>query len=88
VTQHAPRRRLCLSVAKLITPLPPSSPQGARFNNAVLSGTSFVNADVEDADFTDAYLGEFDQKTLCRNPTLKGENPVTGAPTKLSAGCK
>jgi uncharacterized protein YjbI with pentapeptide repeats len=62
--------------------------QGAIFANAVLSGTSFENADVKDVDFTDAYLGEFDLKSLCRNPSLAGTNPTTGAPTKESAGCK
>ena len=64
-----------------------SSLRGTIFNNAVLSGTSFEGADVEGADFTEAYLGSFDIKTLCKNPTLKGENPTTGADTKLSVGC-
>ena len=62
--------------------------QGAVFANAVLSGTSFTNADLTDVDFTDSYLGEFDLRALCRNPSLQGTNPVTGAPTKESAGCK
>jgi len=26
-------------------------------------------------------------KNLCKNPTLKGENPITKADTRLSAGC-
>lgn len=30
---------------------------------------------------------DFDIRKLCKNPTLTGENPVTGADTKLSAGC-
>jgi uncharacterized protein YjbI with pentapeptide repeats len=30
---------------------------------------------------------DFDIRKLCKNPTLNGENPVTGADTKLSAGC-
>merc|ERR1712100_887780 len=64
-----------------------SSFRGTLFNNAVLSGTSFDEADVTDADFTDAYLGQFDQRKLCKNPTLKGENPTTGAETRISAGC-
>ena len=64
-----------------------SSLRGTIFNNAVLTGTSFENADVEGADFTEAYLGNFDIKNLCRNPTLKGENPSTGADTKASVGC-
>mmetsp|Transcript_12844 Transcript_12844/g.19484 ORF Transcript_12844/g.19484 Transcript_12844/m.19484 type:complete len:242 (-) Transcript_12844:125-850(-) len=61
--------------------------RGTIFTNAVLTGTSFEGADVENADFTDAYLGDFDIKNLCKNPTLKGENPVTGADTLLSVGC-
>ena len=61
--------------------------RGALFNNAVLSGSSFEEADLTDADFTDAYLGQFDQKRLCKNPKLTGENPKTGAETRISAGC-
>jgi len=64
-----------------------SSLKGAIFGNAVLTGTSFIGADVENADFTDSYIGEYDNRKLCKNPTLTGENPVTGADTKLSAGC-
>lgn len=37
---------------------------------------------------TQAYMGDFDQKNLCKNPTLKGTNPVTNADTRLSAGCR
>lgn len=65
-----------------------SSLNGAVFVNAVLTGTSFEGANVENADFTDAYLGDFDIRSLCRNPTLKGENPATGADTRMSVGCK
>ena len=61
--------------------------RGAIFNNAVLSGSTFEDAVLTDADFTDAYLGQFDQKRLCKNPKLTGENPTTGAPTRASAGC-
>mmetsp|Transcript_25343 Transcript_25343/g.29347 ORF Transcript_25343/g.29347 Transcript_25343/m.29347 type:complete len:240 (+) Transcript_25343:160-879(+) len=64
-----------------------SSLKGVIFQNTVLTGTSFVGADVENADFTDSYIGDFDIRNLCKNPTLKGENPVTGADTRLSAGC-
>lgn len=52
-----------------------------------LSGNSFEGADVENADFTEAALGNFDLKNLCKNPTLKGENAITGADTKMSVGC-
>jgi uncharacterized protein YjbI with pentapeptide repeats len=65
-----------------------SSLKGAIFTNAVLTGTSFENANIENADFTDAYLGDFDIRGLCKNPTLKGANPTTGADSRLSAGCK
>ena len=65
-----------------------SSLKGTIFNNAVLTGTSFDGADVENADFTDAYIGDFDIRNLCKNPTLKGENPTTGVDTKISAGCR
>jgi hypothetical protein len=61
--------------------------RGTIFTNAVLSSSSFENADLTDADFTEAYIGMFDQRKLCKNPTLKGENPVTGIPTRASAGC-
>jgi uncharacterized protein YjbI with pentapeptide repeats len=64
-----------------------SSLRGTIFTNAVLTGTSFDGADLEGADFTDSYIGGFDIKNICRNPTLKGENPVTGADTRESVGC-
>ncbi|KAL7453364.1 hypothetical protein ACHAWC_005044 [Mediolabrus comicus] len=64
-----------------------SSLKGTIFTNAVLTATSFDGADVENADFTDAYIGDFDIRNLCKNPTLKGENPTTGADTRLSANC-
>lgn len=62
--------------------------RGAIFNNAVLSASTFDDTDLTNADFTDAYLGQFDQKKICKNPKLTGENPVTGAPTRESAGCR
>jgi uncharacterized protein YjbI with pentapeptide repeats len=64
-----------------------SSLKGTIFANAVLTGTSFEGANVENADFTEAYIGSFDVRSLCKNPTLNGENPVTGADTRMSAGC-
>ena len=48
---------------------------------------SFTEANVENADFSEAALGNFDLKNLCKNPTLKGENPITGADTRFSVGC-
>jgi len=64
-----------------------SSLRGAIFKNAVLTGTSFEDADVENADFTEAAIGAFDLRNLCKNPTLKGENPTTGEDTRFSLGC-
>ncbi len=46
--------------------------------NTVLSGSTFAEADLTDTDFSDAYMGDFDQRNICKNPTLKGKNPVTG----------
>lgn len=65
-----------------------SSLRGTIFNNAVLTGTSFDDADLENSDFTEAAIGIYDVRNLCKNPTLKGENPVTGADTRLSVGCQ
>ncbi|KAJ8605883.1 hypothetical protein CTAYLR_000584 [Chrysophaeum taylorii] len=64
-----------------------SDMQGAVFANAVLTGTSFDGANLRNVDFTEALIGQFDLKNICKNPTLEGENPTTGAPTRDSAGC-
>jgi uncharacterized protein YjbI with pentapeptide repeats len=64
-----------------------SSLRGTIFKNAVLSATSFEGADLEGADFTDAAFGFSDIKNVCKNPTLKGENPTTGQDTRESVGC-
>jgi uncharacterized protein YjbI with pentapeptide repeats len=58
------------------------------FTNAVLSGTTFDKSNLKDTDFTDAYLGPFDLRNLCANPSLNGKNPVTGVDTFESAGCE
>lgn len=60
----------------------------AIFSNAVLSDSTFDNAVLENVDFTDVYVGDFAQRSMCRNPTTKGTNPVTGAPTRESLGCR
>jgi len=65
-----------------------SSFKGAVLANTVLSGSDFTGADLTDSDFTDAYMGDFDNRNLCKNPTLTGENPKTGADTRMSAACK
>ncbi|CAK0901783.1 unnamed protein product [Prorocentrum cordatum] len=61
--------------------------QGASFQNAVITGSNFEGADLTNADFTDAYIAMYDVKPLCKNPTMKGTNPKTGADTYESAGC-
>uniref|UniRef100_A0A7S0EIA2 Thylakoid lumenal 17.4 kDa protein, chloroplastic n=1 Tax=Hanusia phi TaxID=3032 RepID=A0A7S0EIA2_9CRYP len=65
-----------------------SSFKGAIFANAVLSGSEFEGSDLTDADFSDTYMGDFDNKKICKNPTLQGTNPVTGADTRASASCR
>mmetsp|Transcript_48411 Transcript_48411/g.67265 ORF Transcript_48411/g.67265 Transcript_48411/m.67265 type:complete len:248 (-) Transcript_48411:66-809(-) len=59
----------------------------AIFKNALLTSSDFDGVNVENADFTDAFLDIQSVKILCKNPTMKGINPVTGADTYLSAGC-
>ena len=52
---------------------------------------SFAGADLTGADFTEAYLGDFDLKKLCKNPMLKGEiasGENAGVPSRTSAGCQ
>jgi len=64
-----------------------SNLKGAIFKNTILTGSTFEGADLRDADFTDAAIAAFDIKVLCKNPTMKGTNPVTGEDTYDSAGC-
>lgn len=61
--------------------------KGAIFRNTILSGTNLENVNVENADFTDAFVDQIFFKPLCKNPTLKGKNPVTGVDTIESSGC-
>jgi uncharacterized protein YjbI with pentapeptide repeats len=62
---------------------------GSVFKNAVLSDSIFNDGTViRDADFTDVYIGEYGLRRLCKNPHLEGENPMTGAPTRASLGCR
>ena len=49
--------------------------KGAKFSNAVLSSTSFDGADLTDTDFTEAYVGQYDQKKLC-NRHVDRHQPV------------
>ena len=48
----------------------------------MLTGTSFTNANLEGADFSEAFIGDFELRNICKNPTLSGENAKTGAPTR------
>ena len=64
-----------------------SSLRNAIFKNAVLTGTTFEDADVEGADFTEVAIGDFDLRSLCKNPTVKGQNAVTGEETRITLGC-
>jgi len=43
---------------------------------------------LEGADFSEAFIGDFELRNICKNPTLSGENAKTGAPTRASAGCR
>ena len=65
-----------------------SDMKGAVFANAVLSDSTFEDADLEGTDFSEVYIGDFAQRKICKNPTLKGENPVTGADSRASLGCR
>lgn len=60
--------------------------RGTSFRNSVLTGSSFEDADLTGADFTDANVGQRDQKALCKNKRLTGKTP-SGEDTRESAGC-
>ncbi|CAM6127724.1 unnamed protein product [Calypogeia fissa] len=47
-----------------------SDMRGVQFINTVLSGSTFTDANLEDASFEDALIGYVDIKNLCTNPTL------------------
>ena len=63
---------------------------GADFTDAVLARTVLTLSDLKDAnvtnaDFTDALLDKLQQQGLCK--TAAGTNPTTGADTRKSLGC-
>jgi len=63
---------------------------GANFTDAVLARVVLTLADMKDAnvtnaDFTDALLDKLQQQGLCK--TASGVNPTTGADTRKSLGC-
>ena len=50
-----------------------ANPQGAVFKNTVLSGSTFDNAQLEDAVFEDTIIGYTDLQKLCTNTTVSAE---------------
>ncbi|CEL93857.1 unnamed protein product [Vitrella brassicaformis CCMP3155] len=62
--------------------------RNVNFAAAVLSGSTFEDANVENTDFSDVVIGDFEQRSLCKNPTLKGSHPKTGVDTRESLGCR
>ena len=59
--------------------------RNAVLTGIIASGSSFSNAQIEGADFTDALLDRDDQRRLCRE--ADGINPNTGVATFDSLGC-
>jgi len=51
------------------------------FTNAVITGVFWDNAILEGANFEDALIGSQDAKSLCANPTLKGDS-------RINVGCR
>ena len=59
--------------------------RNAVLTGIIASGSSFSNAQIEGADFTDALLDRDDQRRLCGE--ADGINPSTGVATFDSLGC-
>jgi uncharacterized protein YjbI with pentapeptide repeats len=47
--------------------------KGAIFKNTVLSGSTFIDAQLEDAVFEDTIIGYIDLQKLCTNTTISEE---------------
>ena len=54
---------------------------------APISAARFERAVIENSDWTDVVLRKDVQQFLCRKPSAKGTNPVTGADTRESLMC-
>jgi uncharacterized protein YjbI with pentapeptide repeats len=59
--------------------------RNAILTGIIASGSSFSQAQIEGADFSDALLDRDDQRLLCRE--ADGINPSTGIATFDSLGC-
>ena len=59
--------------------------EGAVLENGLFMQSSFQDALVTDADFTDAVLDKTQQTELCRR--AKGRNGITGRRTQSSLNC-
>jgi uncharacterized protein YjbI with pentapeptide repeats len=59
----------------------PCCAAGAKFVNAVITGSTFAGTNLADTIFEEALIGSEDAKRLCLNPTLTGES-------RAQVGCR
>ena len=60
--------------------------ENANLSGVIASGSSFADASITGADFSNALLDREDQVRLCRR--AKGVNPTSGISTKESLDCR